>query len=405
VTPWFIDAIDARGGLAIATQRESDLKLDALGAAGASVFISPPAFVPEFVGSRSTGLALARNRGQAGVFHQADEVPFDSLAAVAEFVRRCYLRGAGGDGTGENGGSAPPPSPEGGEPREPPEGLGGIEGGEPAGGTDPAAALLMVARLNSGHSKRLTIGNSHPGEVLSKPVGAASKAEARRRRLARGALRVLRELIRRKSNRQSEKLHWLTTLEKLALVFMRMALWPMMLDEFRHQDPVLWIFGQNYRPEEQLDSYLYAFIREYPERGPRYWRDDLFWARWGMTDVFDDLAAFPVPPRTVPFAAKDGQNLQALLSAAVATPEQMLHAHDTALEQECAELAVFAAACLNLGGEFTPGFLSLYTEDNRIQFADRLAVRAQTWLGLNTPRFVYAMEVENLIAQASKIPA
>jgi hypothetical protein len=405
MTPWFIDAIDARGGLAIATQRQTDLKLDASADAGASVFISPPAFSPEFVGSRSIGFALARNRGQLGLFHMDDEVPFDNLAAVAEFVRRSYLRGAGGDGTGENGGSSPPPSPEGGEPPdEPTEGLRGIEGGdESAVGTDPVAALLRLARINSGHSKQLPIGKSHPGETLSKPVGTATEADLRRRRLARGALRVVRELIRRRPNRQPDKLHWVTTLEKLAFVVTRMALWPVMLEEFHHEDAVSWVYGRSYRPGEAPDYTLYNLFQRTPEGRPWYWLD-WYWAGWAMTDTFDDLAVFPVPPTTVPFAAKDGQNLQALLSAAAATPEQMLHTNNGVLEYECAELALFAAACLNLGGERSLGLWRPHT-DSWVQFVDHLAVRAQTWLGDNIPRFVYATEVEELIAQASGVPA
>jgi hypothetical protein len=404
MTPWFNDAIDARGGLAIATQRLSDLKLDTLDDCGASVFISPPSFLPEYVGSRSVGFALARNRAQPGLFHQDDEVPFDSLAAVAEFVRRSYLRGAGGDGTGENGGSAPPPSPEGGEPRDSPDGLRGIEsGGESATGTDPAAALLAVATMNSTHSRSLKIGMSSLGETLSKPIGAASTTDTRRRRLARGALRVLRELIRRRPNGQPDKLHWVSTLEKLLLVLTRMALWPVMVEEFHNHDAAAWLFGRNYQPVDQFDYYLYRFFSEYPERHPFYWLDSR-WPVWTMTDMFDDLATFPVPPRTVPFAVKDGQNLQALLSAAAATPEQLLHTKDNALEQECAELAVFAAACLNLGGEYSPG-LRYSHDDSYVEFVDRLANRSQTWLGGNVPRFVYAPEVEMLIAQASAIPA
>jgi hypothetical protein len=39
------------------------------------------------------------------------------------------------------------------------------------------------------------------------------------------------------------------------------------------------------------------------------------------------------------------------------------------------------------------------------EFADRLVEQAQTWLASNLPRFGYATEVENLIAQASAIPA
>jgi hypothetical protein len=105
---WFIDAIDPRGGLAVATWRESDL-LDEKGALpeGPSIFVGPPTFVPELVASRATGFALARVSGQIGLFDDKGEIPFKGPAEVVEFVRRTYLRGAGGDGAGESGGTPP----------------------------------------------------------------------------------------------------------------------------------------------------------------------------------------------------------------------------------------------------------------------------------------------------------
>lgn len=405
MTFWFIDAMDARGGLAMATQRPSEHGLDALVDTGASVFISPPAFVPEYIASRSIGFALTRSRGQAGLFSRGREVPFDSLAAVTEFVRRSYLRGAGGDGTGENGGSAPPPSPDGGEPSEPPEGLRAIEiDGKSGEITDPATALLVVAGINSRRSKRLKMGRSHPGESLSRPVDKVSRPDLRRRRLARGALRVLRELIRRRPKGQPDKLHWGTTLEKLLLVLTRMALWPAIFDEFHdHRAAATWIFGRNYHPVEQLEHYVYRFFLEGPEFNPFFHRAIMWWANCA-TDMFDELATYPAPPRTVPFAAKDGQSLQTLLTATTATPEQLLHAGDSALEQECAELVIFSAACLSLVGECSPGVWPWDSNDSA-EFANQLTRRAEKWLGDNIPRFVYSTQVENLIAQTSDIPS
>jgi hypothetical protein len=174
----------------------------------------------------------------------------------------------------------------------------------------------------------------------------------------------------------------------------------MLLEEFDNRDAVTGVYGTDYRPEEQFDHYLYGILSGHPTPGLLYW-SDLCLAGWTMTDMFDDLAAFPVPPRMVPFAAKD--NLQALLSAAAATPKQLLRTDDGALQQECAELAVFAAAWLNLGGKCSPGLRG--NRDNCIEFADHLTQQAQWWLGSNTPKFVYAMKVEDLIVQASAIPA
>jgi hypothetical protein len=399
MTDWFIEGIDVRGGLAIATQRESDLlNPTTLVDGGASVFIAPPAFVPQYVASRSVGFSLARNRGRPGLFLHDQEVPFDSLAAVTEFVRRSYLRGAGGDGAGENGGSSPPPSPEGGEPREPPEaGLRGIEGGRGAGGDrDPVAALLTIAQENSKTSEDLLVGRSSPGETLWEPTGMP---DLRHRRLARGALRVLRELIERQPRGQPAMLHWDMTLEKLLAVLTRMALWPVMLVEFHDKDAVTrWLFGNKNPRGGRLGRYLDSLLSS-------PW-DSWHWAGWPMTsDMFDDLAAFPVPRRAVPFAPRDVESLQALLSAAIATPDELLHPHDF-LSEERAELALFGAACLNLSAGFCPWVYGRWIDsDTYFEFGDQLARRAQAWLAGNLPKFVFAMDVEKVIRQASEVPA
>jgi hypothetical protein len=395
MTPWYIDAIDVRGGLAVATQRMSDLKLDGLTQAGPSAFISPPAFVPEFV-ERSTGFALSRARGQAGLFHGENEVPFDTLAALAEFVRRSFLRGAGGDGTGENGGSTPPPPPS-------PDGdkeagrLQLLEGGEEF--SDLAMDLLNLARGNSRRSENLEMvrGQSARGEALAPPDSKGK--DLRPKRLARGALRVLRELVRRRPNQQPDNLHWSMALEKLIHGFMLMGLFPLLHKEFENGKGAAWIFGGGYQPVTDLDHDIYRYFNQPDRRDFWYWRDFMLGS---MTDAFDDLAVFPVPPHTVQFAPKDGQNLQAILSAAIATPNQMLSENKKLEEEERAELVIFAAAYINLGGE---RFISRRPYNYYVEFCDHLVVKAQTWLGSNVPKYVYATDVENLIAGASSVPA
>src|SRR5205807_8737298 len=112
---WYLDALDPRAGFAFVSMRAPDL-LSAGGMMndGPAYFVGPPGFVPEVVGTRAIGFAMARNRGQMGLFTPEGELSFDSLIAVAEFVRRVYLRGGSGDSPNENGAAAPPPVPEGG---------------------------------------------------------------------------------------------------------------------------------------------------------------------------------------------------------------------------------------------------------------------------------------------------
>jgi hypothetical protein len=112
VPDWRIDTLDARGGLAFATWGEDNLT----GGLNASsepycIFVGPPDFRPEPVANRSMALAAGRGAFQTGLFVEGVEVPFPTPTAVAEFVRRTYLRGGGGDGIDGGGGETPPPRP------------------------------------------------------------------------------------------------------------------------------------------------------------------------------------------------------------------------------------------------------------------------------------------------------
>ena len=126
---WFIDAIDARAGLAFASFRGADLTADAPEMESIAVHIAPPDFRAETLSSRATGLAAARGSFQAGLFvgdgEAQAEVGFADLDYLIEFVRRAYLSGGAGDGPGGVGGLPPPPEEPGlgGEsPKEGPEG-------------------------------------------------------------------------------------------------------------------------------------------------------------------------------------------------------------------------------------------------------------------------------------------
>lgn len=124
---WRIDAWDARGGCAFATQRNGDADIGDPGDDdyGPTVFISPPSFRPEQIAN--IGIALSARR--QGVFdprvpmnRDLPEASFETADAVADFVRRAYIGSAGNRG-GDDGGvigvdggpEAPPPS----EPGEP----------------------------------------------------------------------------------------------------------------------------------------------------------------------------------------------------------------------------------------------------------------------------------------------
>jgi hypothetical protein len=115
---WFIDALDARGGLAFASFRPAeDVGRMQTGETARTVFLAPPAFSPVIMASRATGLSATRSAFQDGIYIDGAEVPFHSIDDVIAFVSRLYGASGGGDAPG--GGEGPPPIPEG----PPPEGL------------------------------------------------------------------------------------------------------------------------------------------------------------------------------------------------------------------------------------------------------------------------------------------
>lgn len=422
---WYVDVLDPRAGVAFVTQRDADLKdLKDLNTTGnaPTFFIGPPSFMPEIV-ARRVGFARARqHRQQLGLFVGKQELPFDSLAAVVEFVRRVYLGGAAGDGQGENGGAAPPPqTPEGGE--TPPNLKDMLKKEEGDLASDPVAAWLTLAEDMRNKSKELTEKSStsagempnKPGKLTSSflsPVAGLSSISSTAtinkpvRRLARGALGVLRELFRRRPGSRALPAHrflWLTSLDRFAASITRMGLWSLMREELERNGALeAWItlLKAQFRDSELEDEiHLLLFHGSYRRR---YWSCLLSSISF-VTDPFEELAMLPVPPHTVIFTNMefDKQNLQSLLSVAVAMPNQLFD--QSPLGEERAELALFAAACLNLSSEPLP-FLER-RDDVIIYFAGQLVDRAHAWMAQNFPRMVYAEEIESLIIKTPKIPA
>lgn len=151
---WRIDTLDPRGGLAFATWGYKEGKSSH--AEPYCIFVGAPHFQPEPVANRAIALAAGRGAFQTGLFVNDTEVPFPTPDAVAEFVRRVYLRSGGGDGTDGGGGEAPPPILPEGRPDLPlvPE-LGERESGD----RPLAYAILNDIRTLSKKSSGLTLGS------------------------------------------------------------------------------------------------------------------------------------------------------------------------------------------------------------------------------------------------------
>ena len=103
---WFIDALDADGGIAFASFR----RLDGDGEEHA-VVVTPPYFHPSPVSHRAISLGAINRGAQSGVYVDGREVAFESLDQLVEFVRKAYF-GGGPNGSAPNP-ETPPVPPEG----------------------------------------------------------------------------------------------------------------------------------------------------------------------------------------------------------------------------------------------------------------------------------------------------
>lgn len=404
---WYIDALDHRGGLCFASRREPDLFFADRLADAPTAFVAAPHFVPEFVGNRATAFAFARGRAQIGLFRDGkEEVGFDSVEAVAEFVRRAYLRGSGGNGPGEDG---VPPLPGGG----PDEGPAGAPDApereeragdvpphpmreEPFGGTgrDPVRGLVDLGAVLATLSHGAEEPRSVPTAEILRPVGMAAPADPRlvADRLVRAAARLLAELGRRgwMVKGGAEAFRWQQSGERLFAILARVGLLPILA---RH--PAL----------AGLERSWPAWARPRLEGAEGRW---LRIAGPGVSlDPYEDLCHVPVPERMVESGGRvrGSPSLRALLMSVLATPAERLaeaEGEDRELAESRAELALLAACHLNVGTSVAPHDWSI---DLTLEFIAALAARAGRWMEANLPRRVFAPPVEALIAIADRTPA
>ena len=405
---WFIDAFDARAGFAVATQRPRDLIQSVLANAGPSAFITPPAFTPEFLDNRLIGFALARGRAQTGLFIGEQEVAFDNLAAVVEFVRRSYLRGAGGDGPAESGGQPPlPPGPRSGE-------LGPLPGLMPERGferdqllqfDDAVCALIKFAEDAQATSLSTSSGGSGPPVPPTTRYDAASaNVQVSAANLARGAFWVIEELVRRRpSLGDASTVHdWLVVVDRFVVLVFRMGLWPLIADEYRN-GPKNTLMREyvGLPPYGELERIFKLLLFDgYP---PWHW-DDLPRTAIGVPDLFDDLALLPAPEPMATFARGDAKSLQTLLSGFVALPTDLLRMPGSPVQRRYVETVLFATACLNLKSDVSPA-RGAYDLIIAQEFVSRLVSRSMRWLDDNLARRFFATDVEGLIGSAATIPA
>lgn len=399
MSAWYIDALDPRAGLAFASHREPDLFRMWLDDTAPTAFFAPPYFVPEFVGARSTALAFARGPAQLGLLRYGkEEIPFDSIEAVAEFVRRVYLRGSGGNGPDEDGVPPLPGSPEEGGTGEDRfeeagggldgEGLSGFSGSDGRSpevqGVDPVGKLAGFALAL--RDLQVDLGQSAKTEQIRLDMlTAGPDARSVTDRLVRAAVSLLAELGRTGHSLPSGEavVRWERSALRLVSLLNRVGLRQVL---YRH-------------------PLVSATVGSWPS----WARERLYgpWDGWPYSiflspDPYEDLCHLAVPQR---LAASGGvlrgsPSLRALLQTSLATPVDRLS--EPVFGEARAELVLLAACYLNVGSDPVPPAWDMDRFLSGNVLAD-LSGRAQAWISANLPQRVFSPEVEELIVLADRI--
>jgi hypothetical protein len=365
---WYIDALDARAGMAFAANRFPCTESEPIGELETTgVFISAPDFSPVHVASRTLALSATRRSFQTGFYISDEEVPFATIVDVAEFVRRLYLRGGGEDGPDRGGAGVPPlppAAPNGGNTPPGPRALeqasapGDPDGIDVSGGSPKDRALVrptesqlaaqswfqkvqeqiaaLAAAAQKGADESGAIGLATP---IADGAGAEARADIFNQALHRAGEALILEL-RKRWPQAPERSRWVYAADGLIEALER-------LGRFRF-----------------LAQSLGAL--EIPHDSGR---------RALGTDSFDLLELLPVPSSTCSqWALGEESSLLDVLSAFFGTP---------VVDPATLDLVLFASALIVVSSSRKPEPL------DTVQIAAVLE-----WLGKQLPRRLYAQSIE-----------
>ncbi len=408
---WRIDALDPRAGLAFTSWRDFTLNDETTCLREAPCcLIAPPHFRPEPVTTRV--LAWCANRGafQSGLFIDEQEVPFATVTAVAEFVRRVYLRSGGGDTL--NGGGAPvSPHPEDGGPElvQPRSLIPGMLGGAasiqvriglPRQGPAAAAAASEINAL-----RRVSLFSEQGGETTGQPImgeafewapsspveepvftwqPSASPAET----LGHAAMLLVREMLSRLPTAMdlAALQDWARAARALGWIIARLNLWDWLQQTADLPTLVSWTSSLQVEPNSPLWPQLERIRHEYsafPETatkitlyllfGPAPALDDHDWLAWLIVaanarqhgpgaalvpsaglpirhaDPLDLLSLMPVPERLAQLVRSElwaDVSLRDFLFATLGSPAQLLQ--DGKAGEDALPVLLLAACSLML---------------------------------------------------------
>jgi hypothetical protein len=305
---WFIDALDADGGIAFASFRQrEEMGGDAIRDAHdeeTAVVVTAPDFRPSPVSHRALALGAINRGAQSGVYIGEQELGFASLEQLVEFVRKVYV-GGGADGSAPNPGI--PPGPEG------PRGDGTPAGERPHEPYETAPASQAIASWLMDHADT--------GEADYRGEPPEDVAEGGRQLIARAAVSIGCALFDRMPYRQDEmesQWRWLTAADQLQQLLGYIDMSAFHMDEMMRwklistgsrliSDPRRRESSEQPESEPVEDNHelawaAYRLIIEGDVTPPfehvsllhRYWRYR-FVGHDAPRDVFGTLAALPIP--------------------------------------------------------------------------------------------------------------
>ncbi len=417
---WRIDSLDARAGLAVASLREPDLHEAAPALDIPAIFLAPPVFRPEALGTRAVGFAAARGQAQLGLFIDGAEVGFETLEALTEFVRRAYVSSGGGDAPGTGGGGpGPEPSPS----PEPSPGEGRERGSErPIEPSPTTQAIVWAGKRAAETSLRLQLSAEapSPSEVFSAElVGRQGAAGEDGRALATGAAELLVALLSvcpMRGDAQSRRA-WLRRSQPLTRAISDLGLWRMLSDgpDRAWLDAEAMRLAQSLRPRPEVDRRFLPVMLELGPWGLERWYDsDLDWliygprilapALWGSgrrsADPLDSLAEWPLPQDVADLVGlgRDDATAFHLVSLLSASPAKLASPGSFQAAHAAAAILVFSVAHI-LAEPQLGGALDLTVEPDR---AIESVGASLEWIRRQWPSLLFPAPLEAAIEAAGK---
>lgn len=420
---WRIDSLDARAGQAFACWREADLGGENIVLDRQAIYLSPPHFSPEALSNRSTGFGASRGRAQLGVFIDEEELAFDTLEALTEFVRRVYVSAGGGDAGGGGGGGGRPrsPGPDGEPPVEDPGEWRSREGGE------GSRVVLEVAGLAASLATLMKMETGRPVPTAELKVARTRDRDGRGdggEALANGAAELLVEFLRRYPWKASSRarVRWMEGAYRLGMAVSELGLWPVVLsgpfesafNEFGSAIGSKSGRGGRWPSDAYLVPMLFGVSPWDFWWAPDHVRERLFfmYRSYGYSmsakshgsngDPLDNLGSWPLPrdvANLVGSAQTDATALN-LVSAVSATPAKLAVLGNVPVR--AAEILLFSVSHV-LAESVSPSVGSWLENDAIRNSWAEMTMQSLDWLASQFPSLVFPTAVETLISDAAAL--